>query len=428
MVRLLALTFLLGLFQSTPLSASLLKHRSTSNTGAFIVYGQDVGWRNRTTREAEKALALWNRTIDAPVRSTAPVVIQDRTADIRPKGMPGMQITVFEVEGGGTRVQLDVWEKGAGSAMALEIFRALCLYAIHQSKPPKPGSALATPPEWLVEALAESLRGRDGEVPSGVHAALLRSDRPPSLAGFLKGRPSIMDSPSLVLYRAQAHALLDVLRNTPESKRWFAEFLVGNPAPTSVEGLLKAFPVFPGGEQELTRRWTLSIARTSMPQTHSSLGVQASNEALEGLLSISVPADPKNPEAGELRGPAALPAAARTRDGSRLMRERALECVGLEFRAHPLMKSIISEYRRIFMTLERKPKAKVQSEIEELERLRALVVERHGQILDYLNWYEATQLDANDDSPFEGMSGFPGIQPRTDPLTRYLDGFEALGW
>jgi hypothetical protein len=80
------------------------------------------------------------------------------------------------------------------------------------------------------------------------------------------------------------------------------------------------------------------------------------------------------------------------------------------------------------MTLERKPKAKVQSEIEELERLRALVVERHGQILDYLNWYEATQLDANDDSPFEGMSGFPGIQPRTDPLTRYLDGFEALGW
>jgi hypothetical protein len=207
-----------------------------------------------------------------------------------------------------------------------------------------------------------------------------------------------------------------------------AGLLVNGSSSGGVEGILAAFPGIGGNESELTKRWTLAIARISMPQRHSSLGVQASNAALEEMLAVALPSDPKNPDAIVARGAAALPVVARTREGNRLMRERALECIALEFRAHPLMKPLVSEYRRIFMTLERKPKAKVAGEIAELERLRALLLQRHSDVLDYLNWYEATQLEDDGGSMLEKMPELPEIPPRTDPVTRALDGVEALGW
>ena len=80
------------------------------------------------------------------------------------------------------------------------------------------------------------------------------------------------------------------------------------------------------------------------------------------------------------------------------------------------------------MTLERKPKAKVSEEIEKLEALRALLIERHGEMLNYLNWYEATRLDGPGRSLLERIPELPPIPPRTDPVTRALDGVEALAW
>lgn len=430
MGKILALAFLIGMLCGVALQASMLKHRTVSSSGAFIVYSEDAALRGRIAREAEGVYDLWRKLVDAPIRSAAPIVIQDRSGDIRPKGMPDTKITVFEVEGGGMKVQLDLWDKNAaaGDTLALEVCRALAAHAMHRDKAPRPGSAIEPPPDWLVEGLAESLRGREGEVPSGVHMALLRSDRPPSIKAFLRERPEIMDSRSLVLYRAQAHALLEVIREVPESKRKLAEFLAGRPQKPGVEELIAALPGIGEDESELNKRWTLSIARISMPQRHSSLGVRASNEALEALLDVSEPVDPKNPERQVLRGAVALPAIAKTRDGSLIMRERALECVGLEFRAHPLMKPFIAEYRRIFMTLEQKPKAKVAGEIDELEALRALLLQRHRAILDYMNWYEATQLDEEGESPLGEIPELPDIPPRKDPLTRELDRMEALGW
>lgn len=429
MVRLLALIVLLAALPHVGAGESLLKNRTVSSSGAFVVYSPDAVLRGRMAREAEEVLGAWKKTVDATVAASAPIVIQDRSGDVRPKGMPDAKIIVFEVEGGGTKVQLDIWEKSAasGDALASEVFRALALHAMYRAMPPRPGAAVAPPPQWLVEGLTETLRGREGEVPSGVHAALLRSDRPPSLRRFLKERPEIMDSRSLLLYRAQAYALLEVLRSVPDSRRRMAEFLVAI-SQGGIKGLSEAFPGVGGDESGLTKRWTLAIAKTSMPQRHSSLGVRASSDALDRLLAVVVPVDPEQPDASAPGGALALPGVAKTREGPRLMRERALECVALEFRAHPLMKPVIAEYRRIFMTLERKPKAKVEAEIAELERIRTILLQRHTAILDYLNWYEATRLDGGGESMLDRMPAQPDIPPRTDPVTRTLDEFEALGW
>ena len=430
MVRLFSLTLLLLALQGISSMGALLKNRTVSSSGAFVVYAEDAGWRGRISRDAERALDVWNKRIGAPVAASSPIIIQDLSGDIRPKGIPATQLMVFSVEGGGTKVQLDLWDKSVvdGDMLWVELFRALVLHGMHRNKPPKPGSALESPPEWLVEGLAESMREREGEVPSGVHVALLRSDRPPSLGRFLKERPGIMDSHSLVLYRAQAYALLEVLQASPDSKRRLTEFLEKIPSLAGIDGLLGAFPEIGKNETELTKRWTLSIAKTSMPQQHSSLGVNASNDALNGLLDISAPADPKDPDTEQAHGAVALPVIAKTKEGARLLRDRSLECIALEFRAHPMMKPIIAEYRRIFMTLERKPKAKVSEEIEKLEALRALLIERHGEMLNYLNWYEAPRLDGPGRFLLDRIPELPPIPPRTDPVTRALAGVEALAW
>lgn len=429
MGKVVTLAFLLGALAVELLQASLFNNRTVSSSGAFVVYAESPALRGKISREAERVHDGWMRVIDQPVRASAPIVIQDRSGEVRPKGMPATKITVFDIEGGGTKIQLDLWDKKAtgGDALALEVCRALVIHAMRREKLSAGGASIDPPPEWLVEGVAESLRGSDGEVPSGIHAALLRSDRPPSLNRFLRERPEIMDSRSLILYRAQAYALLEVLRKASEPKRRMAEFLAGNPHKAGVEELLAAFSLGKS-ESELNKLWTLSIARSSMPQRHSSLGVRATNEALEVLMDVPAPPDAKSPDGLEVRGAHALPALAKVRGGSQVMRELALECILLEFRAHPLMKPFIAEYRRIFMTLERKPKAKIAAEIEELEALRALLLERHGAILDYMNWYEATQLDEEGKSPLAEIPELPEIPQRRDPLTRELDRMEALGW
>ena len=188
MGKVVTLAFLLGALAVELLQASLFNNRTVSSSGAFVVYAESPALRGKISREAERVHDAWMRVIDQPVRASAPIIIQDRSGEVRPKGMPATKITVFDIEGGGTKIQLDLWDKKAtgGDALALEVCRALVIHAMRREKLSSGGASIDPPPEWLVEGVAESLRGSDGEVPSGIHAALLRSDRPPSLNRFLR--------------------------------------------------------------------------------------------------------------------------------------------------------------------------------------------------------------------------------------------------
>ena len=46
---------------------------------------------------------------------------------------------------------------------------------------------------------------------------------------------------------------------------------------------------------------------------------------------------------------------------------------------------------------------------------------------DYLNWYEATQMEATGTPLLDSLST-PDIPKRTDPITLHLDSIEARGW
>lgn len=387
----------------------------SSRSGVFIAYSHDRDLRNQMLRAAESAFRAWEKIHPPAEGSPSPVVLNDKTRALVPRGGSAAVPFIFETEAG-LKLQVDVYDKAsmANGLFDKAVLTALCLQAMHFKNPTPAGKELSLPPAWLVEALAEELRrARDG-APEGIYSALIESGQPPELGGFFRQKPGILDAGSIVLYRARALALLEVLKKTDASRRGFASLFV-DPAFSKggVDPILSAFPAL-GTQSELSKLWTLNIARSSMPSRMASLTVEETDAELADILKA-------------LNGPLKLSETACGTGGAYRMREAAVRLFNLEFRAHPLHRPILQEYRKIVQLLARKPKLRVEAQIEEAESVRAYLVQRSQKITDYLNWFEVTQLEGAPAAVPEPVSS-SGSMLRNDPYALYLDSLESRGW
>lgn len=426
--KFLALTCCLAI--TAPVLLAQLPLGRPLETKGFVIYSPDRATSSRLARLAQTASSEWEKITGEKMTSASPIVVVDKSRSAKPPGANGSQCSLFEIEEGGLKVQIDLLEEWAmrPGQFETEVIRALTLRSMHRRNPPKAGKSYALPPDWLVEGIGEQIRRKEGTIPDGVHAALIQSDRPPALGDFLKQKVDRLDATTLLLFRAQSLALLKVFADAKNSKSRFQKFLESpDCADTDPQMLLQAFPDAATDLAGLTKIWTLSLARSSRPSQLASLTVQKTNEELAGILAIEVAADPKRKNSPPVRGPSALPFAARNRGGEFLMRQRSSELLNLEFRAHPLLRPVVEEYRNIAMLLAVKPKSKVDHRIEEIEKIRALLVDRHKAISDYLNWFEATQVDESKNSFAEETRPGP-VPPRRDPITLHMDAVEQRGW
>lgn len=422
-IRIAALTAgLLVLAASIPVEArnpaELPKPLKTAD-GAFVVYSPDRSSRSALADLAGEALDLWKKTAGPEASPATPIIIQDKSRSPAPKGTPPSVCTLFETENRGLKVQIDLLDPSARRAgpFQTEVIRALALEAMHRSDPPKAGKSYAQPPDWLVEGLGEELRRKNGSIPDGIHAALVRGNQPPSLKQFLAENPARLDATSLLLYRARALALVRALAKSPN----ILEFLQGAKGrPSTAESLAKSFPEAAPDAPTLSKLWTLSVARSSLPSRLASLSVSKTDEELAAILAVP---DPSESDAR----PPTLATLAREKGGPFLMRRRASELLELEFRAHPLLRPVVEEYRNIASLLSVKPGARLDRRIEDNEKIRSLLVERHKAVSDYLNWFEATQVDESE-TPLAEQTRPLELPPRNDPVTLHLDALEKRGW
>lgn len=418
-IRIAALTpWALVLAASAGLHAELPKPLKSSD-GSFVVYSPDRATRSDLASMADEALEIWKKTAGPSAEPATPIIIQDKSRSSAPRGTPPLVCTLFETENSGLKVQLDLLDPSARRAGPFQtgVIRALALEAMHRSDPPKAGKSYAQPPDWLVEGLGEELRRKNGSIPDGIHAALIRGNQPPSLKEFLSQNPARLDATSLLLYRAQALALVRVLSNP---KNLFAFLQISKGRPSTPDALAKAFPDAAPDAATLSKLWTLSVARSSLPPRLASLSVSKTDEELSAILAVP------NPSESDAQPPT-LASAARDKGGSFLMRQRATELLQLEFRAHPLLRPVVEEYRNIVSLLAVKPKSRLDRRIEDNEKIRSLLVERHKAISDYLNWFEATQVDESE-TPLAEQTRPLELPPRNDPVTLYLDAIEKHGW
>lgn len=387
----------------------------SSRSGVFVAFSQDREIRNKMLRAAGSALLEWGKIYSTKASGDAPIILNDKTRSTIPRGGRSVVPLMFETEAG-MKVQVDLYDEAAIGSGAFDagVFAALALHAMHGARPPRAGSAYAEPPGWFIEALAEELRRSREGMPDGLYSALIHSRRPPDLAVFFKQKPQILDATSIVLYRAQAVSLLRILKMADGFKNGFAT-LLEDPAfsKSEWEPLLEAFPSL-GSRADFLKRWTLDIARSSMPPRRASLTVEQSDRELADILK-------------SVGGPEKVAEAARSNGGAYRLRECAVQFFHLEFRAHPLFQPILEEYRNIFTLLSRKPKASVSAQIADLEKIRHLLVKRSKQIADYLNWFEVTQLDAPK-SLLQDQTKAPHFLLRHDPYSLFLDSLEERGW
>lgn len=426
------LTFVLaaGLAVQCPGQQGERPVRSTSSSGQFVVYSIDPEWRTAASRRADEARREWIKWMGDSGDWTHPIIVQDLRRSARPAGNPRAVTAIFEADGGALKVQTDIYDASvlAGEAYETEIFRALGLEQIYRKKPLKAGKPFRQIPSWMSEGMGEDLRVERNGTPDGVYAALLRSDRPPRLDEFLKAKPELMEATSLALYRTQALALLKALRQQPEGGAGLAAYVESlDDGDGGIKAILAGFPSLKGDPAQLAKIWTLAIARGSTPHRLDPLSIPETSRALDAILDIAGPVDPKNPEAGMVRGPAALPAIARGNGGAFLMRQKAAEFLSLEYRAHPVMRPVITEYRMIASVLADKPKKNVANRIEENQKITLLLQKKTDNVADYLNWFEATQIDTLSDGVLN-ISEPPSVPRRTDPLTQHLDAIEQRGW
>jgi len=404
--------------------------RTESASGQFVVYSGDVSRRMSLARRAEEAGEEWSRRLPRESDPFPPVIIQDLTGSARPKGSPAAVSRIFEGDGGTQKVQLDIYEASVVASLAFEteVFRALALQEIYRKQNVRAGKAFRLPPAWLPEGLAEEMRVKTNGAPDGVYAAILRSERPPRIEEFFKAKPELMEATSLSIYRTQSQAMMMALEQLPEGPRGLSTFLEslagGEPG---MKTLLAAYPSLRNDPAQLSKLWTLSLARGSTAKRAQLLSLAETNRTLSAILNLSAPSDPKKPDSEIIKGGAALPLIARKEGGPFLMRQKAGELLSLEIRSHPLLKPIVEEYRNITTLLAAKPKKDVSKRLEEAGKIRELLAQRSGRVSDYLNWFEATKLDMPS-GDFLNVTAPPQAPPRNDPVTNYLDAIEQRGW
>lgn len=407
----------------------LVVGRSTSASGQFVIYSKDATRRTMIAQRADEARVRWLKKIGSDGDLREPIIIQDLIGAPRPRDVGNVQTGVFEGDGGVMKVQTDIYDASVhGLVLDAELYRALGISWIYRDRPPKAGKAFHSPPDWMIEGLVEEQRVKENGPQGGIYATLLQSDRPPRIEEFLKTKPELLEATSLTLYRTQALALLSALEQLPEGTKGMVALLDSLPdRDPDIKAVLAAYPSLQNNPTRLGKLWTLAIARNASPKGIDPYSVGETKRALQELLDISTPTDPKQPDKGNITGAAALPALARTKGGPYLMRQKSAELMTLQFRAHPLLKSVVEEYYKITSLLAAKPKKNVDKQIEETGKIFDLLLQRTGQVDDYLNWFEATQLETLSENFVEVTS--PAKTPkRTDPITLHLDAIEERGW
>lgn len=405
---------------------------SVSSSKQFVIYFPDGTVRARLARRAEDLKREWLQSLRLKDDWKAPIVIQ--VVPTRPPKAPRLAVNVYESDGGAMKVQIDIYDPAVmrGAELDREIYRALSLEFMYRNEPPKAGKTLTQPPAWLLEGLAEDALTREDGLPAGLFEMLVKSGPPPKLDAFLKLRPERMDATSRAVYRAQAMGLLRALLSVPGGGENLARYLQELPGnnPADPKALLDKFPPFAADSAALSKVWTLTLANASAADRVKPLSMAETREQMAILLEIAAPKNPKKPEEGLIQGPEALQAIASGPAGQYTLRRIAEDLFRLEMRAHPVMRPVVEEYRTIAMQLADKPKKNLEKRIRKNMELQAAVAGRTGEIEDYLNWFEATQLT----TPSREFEILPANQEptdlpeRTDPISRLLNDYEAKGW
>jgi hypothetical protein len=408
-------------FAWQPVRAALPAH-SVSPSRQFVIYGADAALRGTISELAEQTkinlLALLRQRDEW---KTAVIInLQPQQANL--PEIPPTDLRVSQT-GFGAKLQLDltVCQNLDGSLIERQLLRGILLEMIYRNEGDlAPGATLVEPPDWLVEGALALTPGREREV---VVAALSATDKGKSLEEFLGQRFDLLDSAGRMLYRAYSIALVQLLLDEGGRAR-LAQY-IANLSHASNDPVADLKARFPQLREDLETKWRSTVARLGEHQTYQLLTFAESDRRLDELLQIKISDGSRNREQPKTVDLSELARRKASRDEKAAINQLSKALLLLIGTAHPVLRPVAREYQQIAALLARGKRRGIAKRLSHLDGTRKELAARIGEIDDYMNWFEATQMEResgvfNDYLKAASQSEVSAPR-RRDPLSVYLD-------
>lgn len=413
-----------------PVRAIDLRQRSESATKQFVVYSEDVRLRQRVASFAEEVKADMLQLLQESDLWKAPVVIALARATPMEQNEPPARLRVAETQPGfKIEIQVKVGEDPAAVNLHKVLLRALLIEYAYRRTGITAGEKIIEAPWWIVEGLLEMGRRREEGADSALFRRLVETNRLPPIERFLAEKPDELGPTALAVDRALAMCLLELLIEQPDGRSGLAQLLrewpQSNGDPAAL--LVRRFPAL-GAGPVLQKWWTLNLARFAVADRYQGLSAEETELALGPLLQLNLAVNKEGERKTFALGDYAqflkLPAS-RT-----LLTSRHGEVVALSTRANAIYRPVLAEYEEIFSLLVRGKTRGLRERLARAEDCRALVFRRTAEIADYLNWFEATQMDSSSGVFDDYLKAAGEIseqdRARSGPVARYLDDLEQV--
>jgi hypothetical protein len=397
--------------------------RTVSTSRQFIVFGGDARLRASVAQAAELGKSELLALLQVRDQWSVPILLNLGQPQANVPELPSVALN-FSQTGAGLKIQLDLLiDRGWDPAvLQREVLRALLLEMSYRALPAlAAGEVYNPPPEWLVEGIL-NFNNQSPDVSDAIESAATQK---PSLKNFLALHSALLDSQSRDLYRASAGLLLRTLLALADGRAKLVQYIADWPrASADAMAELRAhFPSLGKDEDAMEKTWKAALANSATEQRFALFGFGETAQQLDDCLHQNVARDTGSPlvlEQAISAAPAKVDKGAARALGQRLML--------LSAHAHPLLRSIVTDYQDAAAALARGRSRGLGKKLGATAALRKRVADRMREVDDYMNWYEATQSH-NSSGMFRdymrAAEEIDTIPRRRDPLSVYLDAMEA---
>lgn len=435
---------------------------SRSRSKQFIIHGKDGHTRGAFCVFCEEVKDELLDLLGQPDRWRWPIVFQLRghTSDIardkliRPK--------IFRLAGGGFRIQADI-EISDGFTAVLLREEAVRLILIEFILRPHPRvdfkGSKSVLPEWLRVGVIEAIEYRREGRPTRLFSSILKSEKIVSVTDVIFSDQSRKNSIASEIYRASCCCLVLALLGQDEGSmklgRMISDLAVFRGSPKAL--FEKHFPEIGKSGNSLEKWWSLELAEMAQPTVKDILDPLETEQALQASLRVRYVPRKENARSRESKRPKRIlsflrPGKKVKTGGKELVPEDAdfvevdiseyrrfithsertkllddieVKLLHLSYRAFPLHRPMIRDYQAVLTLLANGKISGIDEKLAELAAARAELSGLAEEAVDYINWYEATQVKRRSGAFMVYKRVFEDLQrplpPRRDRLSKYLD-------
>ena len=411
-----------ALFTWHMLYAAPTEH-SVSPSRQFIIYGADAALRGAVSDLAERTKADFLALLRQRDNWTVPIVVDLQPQQANLPELPSANLR-FTQTGFGLKLQLDltISQNLDVSLIERELLRGILLEMMYrQQSHIAAGSVFVEPPHWLLDGVLALGPGRDR---GDLMQALVAADKPLPLEKFLRQRPELLDSAGRALYRAYSFALVQMLSDGRDGPGRLAKY-IGDLSDASDEPLANLRAHFPVLVSDAERSWQSTLDRLRNFQISQLLTFAESERRLDELLRVKI-SQTNNPTKI-----AALDEFAQRKisPGEKMaLSQLSRDLLVFVAQANPVLRPIVREYQQITALLARGKRRAIAKRLSRLDVTHKQLAARMSDIDDYMNWFEATQMNKGSGyfSDYLKAVNQSQLAPpnRRDPLSVYVDALE----